>query len=192
MGKQHTEAGGLAVEAAMLFIVIVMLMGAAAVSLGAARLSQAIIQAHHQAKLAATGEWHTELVQPKPSAVPLDQHLKNIAALSQVEMRKQADPILDHGCGLDQGSTTIINLDDIGTGGDTFTWAETVADPLARDYTQWVNFPVIGIETECSVTLKEFANVPLPGVWDWDISVTSYVPIDCYRSTVKQSTQLCG
>ena len=176
----------------MLFVVIVMLLGAGAFSLGAARASQAIIQAHHHAKLAAVGHWHTELVEPAPSGTTLTAHLQNIAATAQTEMRKQADPILDHGCGTDRGTTEITNIAAIGTGSDTYAWAETVTDPLSRDYTAWVNFPVVVIETKCSVQLKEFVKVPLPGEWDWDISVTSYIPIDCYRSAVTRSNRLCG
>lgn len=193
--KQCTarEDGGLAVEATRLLVVIVMLLGAGAFSLGASRVSQAIIQAHHISKLAALGHWHTEMLTPGLSGAALEARLRAVAAGAETVMTAQVAPILDHGCGAGAGGTDITNEDDIGTSGsDTFAWAETVTDVLSRDYSVWTNFPVLRVRTYCDVRLGEMAGVPLPGEWQWSLAVTSFVPLDCYRSAAQTSTRLCG
>ena len=188
--------GAVAIEAAQLFIVILLFLTSGAVSMAAARVSQTIIRAHHIAKTVAVAEWDARLLTPPAGGAAVGSIAHLVAVVGEVEtaMQKQAQPVLDHGCGVDGGMTEIANRAAITASGGrtTLGWQEnTGTGVLNRDYTRWSNFPVLSITTGCDVTLRSVAGLPLPGRWEWDIEITSFVAVECYRS-VADGLRLCG
>ena len=184
----------MSLEAAFLSLVFVAFFTAAAFSMAAARVQQAVIHAHHIAKLTASSEWASAILEPVPAGSTRgeDDHLTAVIEQVNKAMEVQAHPTLKLGCGVTETSPTnvfprITNDEEIkGRGGNNFSWTESA--------TGWSEFPVLRVETRCEVSLRATPGIPLPlpvKLAGWNIGIISYVPVECFVST-GTGGNLCG
>ena len=185
----------MSLEAAFLSLVFVAFFTAAAFSMAAARVQQAVIHAHHIAKLTASSEWASQILERVPPGKGprgSNDHLEWVIDRVNDAMEVQAHPTLKLGCGVteDSAGTTfprITNDAEIkGRGGGNLSWTEGAGGG------GWSDFPVLRVETRCEVTLRATPGIPLPvGLANWDVGIVSYVPVECFVSTGAEGN-LCG